>query len=109
MKRRQQRFVRPETIERLAQITGSEPIRLRLRLTADPDLTVAEPPVDEDTVVVGSMRPVLGGSRREVCGRCGGPCWLADSPLPGAAFLCVRCYVRDEAPEMAWMLGPQVH
>jgi len=108
MKRRREHVIRPESIRRLAEITGSDEDRIRRRLRADPRLIEGEPAEGEETVVVGSVRPALGGSRREVCGRCGGPCWLVDSPVPGASFLCARCYVRDEAPEMAWMLGPEL-
>ena len=107
-KRRREIYIRPETVRRLAELTGSGEARLRRRLTADPSLIEAEPPGDEETVVVGSVRPILAGSRRETCSRCGGGCWLVDSPVPGASYLCVRCYVRDEAPDMAWMLGPEL-
>jgi hypothetical protein len=109
-KRRHQHFVRPETIRRLSEITGASESRIRGRINADPKFIEGDPtPDDEETVVVGSVLPMLAGSRRETCSRCSGPVWLVDSPVPGASFLCARCYVRDEAPEMAWMLGPDVN
>jgi hypothetical protein len=110
-KRRPEIYVRPETIRRLAEISGTTESQLRERLRSDANFTEGEPPDDDDdeTVVVGSIRPILVGSRRETCSRCGGGCWLVDTPVPGASYLCARCYVRDEAPDMAWMIGPEVN
>jgi hypothetical protein len=103
--KRREVLVTPETIERLGAISGLSEHQIRRRLAADPALKIGCSAPDEECIVVGSPGPALPGSRRETCSRCGGACWLIDTPIPGAVPLCLRCFT-DEAPEFAWMQGP---